>query len=51
VPFDDNAATPNVEFLSLWPNIKDGLPKKDRKDGTVTLTRFPACSKARSNAL
>ena len=49
VPVDDNATTPNVQYLNLWPGIKDGLPKKGRKPRARSPpTRCPACSKARS---
>jgi type III restriction enzyme len=41
VPVDDNATTPNVQFLNLWPGIKDGLPKKSRREGAVTPDQMP----------
>ena len=51
VPVDDNAATPNVQFLNLWPSIKDGLPKKGRKEGTVTPDQIPGLLEGALNAL
>ena len=51
VPVDDNAATPNVQFLQLWPGIKDGLPKKGRKDGAVTPDQMPGLLEGALNAL
>ena len=51
VPVDDNAATPNVQFLHLWPLIKDGLPKKGRKDGAVTPDQMPGMLEGALNAL
>lgn len=42
VPVDDNAATPDVKYLNLWPSIGDDLPKKSRKDGEVTPDQMPA---------
>jgi len=41
VPVDDNATTPNVQFLNLWPGIKDGLPKRGRSAGAVTPDQMP----------
>ena len=41
VPVDDNATTKDVVYLNLWPNIAAGLPKKGRKDGTVTVDQMP----------
>ena len=51
VPVDDNAATPNVQFLHLWPLIKDGLPKKGRKEGAVTPDQMPGMLEGALNAL
>jgi type III restriction enzyme len=51
VPVDDNATTPDVRFLNLWPGIKDGLPKKSRKEGTVTPDQMPGLLEAALNAL
>ena len=51
VPVDDNATTPNVQFLNLWPGIKDGLPKKGRKQGTVTPDQMPGLLEGALNAL
>ncbi len=51
VPVDDNATTPNVQFLNLWPGIKDGLPKKGRKDGEVTPDQMPGLLEGALNAL
>jgi len=51
VPVDDNANTPNVQFLNLWPGIKDGLPKKSRKEGTVTPDQMPGLLEGAINAL
>jgi len=41
VPVDDNAATPDVTYLNLWRNISDSLPKKGRKDATVSPEHLP----------
>jgi type III restriction enzyme len=51
VPVDDNATTPNVQFLNLWPGIKDGLPKKGRKQGMVTPDQMPGLLEGALNAL
>ena len=51
VPVDDNATTPNVQFLNLWPGIKDGLPKKGRKAGKVTPDQMPGLLEGALNAL
>ena len=51
VPVDDNATTPDVRFLNLWPSIKDGLPKKSRKEGTVTPDQMPGLLEGALNAL
>ena len=51
VPVDDNATTPDVRFLNLWPGIKDGLPKKGRNEGTVTPDQMPGLLEAALNAL
>ena len=51
VPVDDNATTPDVRFLNLWPGIKDGLPKKSRKEGTVTPDQMPGLLEGALNAL
>lgn len=41
VPVDDNAKTVDVTFLNLWPSIGPELPKKSRKEGTVTPDNLP----------
>jgi type III restriction enzyme len=51
VPVDDNATTPNVQFLHLWPGIKDGLPKKSRKEGAVSPDQMPGLLEGALNAL
>lgn len=51
VPVDDNATTPNVQFLHLWPGIKDGLPKKGRKKGAVSPDQMPGLLEGALNAL
>jgi len=51
VPVDDNAVTPNVQFLHLWPLISGDLPKKGRKDGTVTPDQMPGMLEGALNAL
>jgi type III restriction enzyme len=51
VPVDDNATTPDVRFLNLWPGIKDGLPKKSRREGTVTPDQMPGLLEGAFNAL
>ncbi len=51
VPVDDNAATPNVAFLNLWPGIKDGLPKKSRNAGAVTPDQLPGLLEGALTAL
>ena len=51
VPVDDNATTPDVRFLNLWPLIKDGLPKKSRKEGAVTPDQMPGLLEGALQAL
>jgi type III restriction enzyme len=51
VPIDDNATTPNVAFLNLWPGIKDGLPKKGRNAGAVTPDQMPGLLEGALTAL
>jgi type III restriction enzyme len=51
VPVDDNATAPDVRFLNLWPSIKDGLPKKGRREGTVTPDQLPGLLEGALNAL
>ena len=51
VPVDDNATTPNVAFLNLWPGIKDGLPKKGRNAGVVTPDQLPGLLEGALTAL
>jgi type III restriction enzyme len=51
VPVDDNATTPDVRFLNLWPLIKDGLPKKSRKEGAVTPDQMPGLLEGALHAL
>src|ERR1017187_1430266 len=51
VPVDDNATAPDVRFLNLWPGIKDGLPKKSRKEGAVTPDQMPGLLEGALNAL
>ena len=51
VPVDDNATTPNVAFLNLWPGIKDGLPKKGRNAGAVTPDQLPGLLEGALTAL
>ncbi|HET9898456.1 MAG TPA: DEAD/DEAH box helicase family protein [Streptosporangiaceae bacterium] len=42
VPVDDNnAGSPDVTFLNLWPSIGPELPKKSRKEGTVSPDNLP----------
>jgi type III restriction enzyme len=51
VPVDDNATAPDVRFLNLWPLIKDGLPRKSRKEGTVTPDQMPGLLEGALHAL
>jgi type III restriction enzyme len=51
VPVDDNATAPNVQYLNLWPGIKDGLPKKSRREGAVTPDQMPGLLEGALQAL
>ena len=51
VPVDDNATTPDVRFLHLWPGIKEGLPRKSRKEGAVSPDQMPGLLEGALNAL
>ena len=41
VPVDDNAVSVNVTYLNLWSSIGPELPKKSRKEGTVSPENLP----------
>ncbi|GGP12990.1 DEAD/DEAH box helicase family protein [Nonomuraea glycinis] len=41
VPVDDNSTSVDVTYLQLWQNIRDQLPKKGRKDQTVSPEYLP----------
>ncbi|WP_424535519.1 BPTD_3080 family restriction endonuclease [Sphaerisporangium viridialbum] len=41
VPVDDNRSSNDVTYLHLWQNIRDELPKKGRKDSTVSAEHLP----------
>ena len=41
VPVDDNAVRPDVTFLNLWDSVGADLPKKSRKEGTVSPEIMP----------
>jgi type III restriction enzyme len=41
VPVDDNATSVNVTYLNLWSSIGADLPKKSRKEGTVSPDHLP----------
>jgi type III restriction enzyme len=41
VPVDDNAVSVDVTYLNLWSSIGPGLPKKSRKEGTVSPENLP----------
>ena len=51
VPVDDDAKSVNVAFLNLWPSIGPDLPKKSRKEGTVTPDHMPAVLEGALTAL
>jgi type III restriction enzyme len=42
VPVDDNAVSVNVTFLNLWSSVGPELPKKSRREGTVSPENLPA---------
>jgi type III restriction enzyme len=42
VPVDDNAVSVDVTFLNLWSSVGPELPKKSRKEGTVSPENLPA---------
>jgi type III restriction enzyme len=42
VPVDDNAVSVDVKFLNLWSSVGPELPKKSRKEGTVSPENLPA---------
>jgi type III restriction enzyme len=41
VPVDDNAVSVDVTYLNLWASIGPELPKKSRKEGTVSPENLP----------
>lgn len=41
VPVDDNAVSPDVTYLNLWSSVGPELPKKSRKEGTVSPENLP----------
>jgi type III restriction enzyme len=41
VPVDDNAVSVDVKYLNLWSSIGPDLPKKSRKEGTVSPENLP----------
>jgi type III restriction enzyme len=41
VPVDDDAVSVDVKYLNLWPNVGPELPKKSRKEGTVSPDNLP----------
>ncbi len=41
VPVDDNAVSVDVTYLNLWDSIGPELPKKSRKEGTVSPENLP----------
>ncbi|AQZ68580.1 Type III restriction-modification enzyme, helicase subunit [[Actinomadura] parvosata subsp. kistnae] len=41
VPVDDNSTSVDVTYLQLWQNIRDQLPKKGRKDQSVSPEHLP----------
>jgi type III restriction enzyme len=41
VPVDDNAVSVDVTYLNLWSAIGPELPKKSRKEGTVSPEHLP----------
>src|SRR5581483_1440850 len=51
VPVDDDATSADVTFLNLWPSIGTELPKKSRKEGTVTPDQMPAVLEGALTAL
>src|SRR6266542_5020845 len=42
VPVDDDAVSVDVKYLHLWPNVGPELPKRSRKEGTVSPDNLPA---------
>ncbi|MGH8906224.1 MAG: BPTD_3080 family restriction endonuclease [Egibacteraceae bacterium] len=42
VPVDDDRVSPDVTYLHLWPEIADQLPKKGRREGTVSPEALPS---------
>jgi type III restriction enzyme len=41
VPVDDNAVSVNVTYLNMWSSIGPELPKKSRREGTVSPEYLP----------
>jgi type III restriction enzyme len=41
VPVDDNAVSVDVTYLNLWASVGPELPKKSRKEGTVSPENLP----------
>ncbi len=41
VPVDDDAVSVDVKYLHLWPNVGPELPKRGRKEGTVSPDNLP----------
>jgi type III restriction enzyme len=41
IPIDDDRVSSDVTYLHLWPHIADKLPKKSRKEGTVSPDALP----------
>ena len=48
VPVDDNAVSVDVTYLNLWASIGPELPKKSRKEGTVSPENLPAGARRRA---
>ena len=51
VPVDDDAVSVDVKYLNLWPNIGPELPKKSRKEGTVSPDNLPVVLEGALNSL
>jgi type III restriction enzyme len=51
VPVDDDAISVDVKYLNLWPNIGHELPKKSRKEGTVSPENLPVVLEGALNSL
>jgi type III restriction enzyme len=51
VPVDDDAVSVDVKYLNLWSSIGSELPKKSRKEGTVSPDNLPVVLEGALNSL